>query len=760
MTELTLTLLGPFRATIQGIPVVALRHQKVRALLAYLIVEGSRPHSREDLAAWLWPDVLPARALGNLRSLLCDIRQVFNGLESVEPVLLIDRNEVQFNRKADCWVDAVEVEGHLATGLTVDDYDFLGEARSLHPETVAHLSCAAELYRGRLLEGFFCDSAAFEQWLIVKREYFDRRMLQALQYLAAHHEAAGRYDQSIRYVRQTLGLEPWHEESHVRLMRLLALSGQRSAALAQFETCRRLLATELAVEPARATVDLYHQIRNGQLARAEVAHHCAWPTATQTELSPGCRAAARCFDASGALLARRSELARLQRACAATLAGQGQAMFVTGTSGSGKSRLAEEIAHLALKMHPAALVAWGACDQYAGVGICFQPFFESLHMLLGDNLSTRPEALSDEDHAARRRSALPHLLAALAVEGPDLLGLLHVEKHLDASSHSLPPQPSNLALPNHLEGPVARTEFARETWRTEQSIVIDQVTQVLRAVSRHLPLVLVLDSLQWADTSTISLLFHLSHNLRSHRIFVLGLSRPVAADRTLCNALHPRERHPLETVICELQRDLGDVVIDLDQSDGQALVDRLLDTEPNRLGADCRTALCRATAGNPLLTIELLQANIELGHVVRESDGLWTATTALQLSPLPARIQAVMAEWIEDLPDEWQDILSAASEQGDEFAAEVVAQALGQDPAAVVCCLSGPLAREYRLVVPLAVEHMGNRLLSHYRFRCGLVRAYLQGTLDLAQHTYLTNAVREACAALEVPASSGLLVST
>ena len=48
-------------------------------------------------------------------------------------------------------------------------------------------------------------------------------------------------------------------------MRLLALSGRRSEALAQYETCRRVLAEELDVTPAVETTRLYERIRDGEL---------------------------------------------------------------------------------------------------------------------------------------------------------------------------------------------------------------------------------------------------------------------------------------------------------------------------------------------------------------------------------------------------------------------------------------------------------------------------------------------------------------
>ena len=57
-----------------------------------------------------------------------------------------------------------------------------------------------------------------------------------------------------------LELEPLHEEAHRALMWFLATGGQRSAALAQFETCRYVLREELGVEPSAATLALRDEI--------------------------------------------------------------------------------------------------------------------------------------------------------------------------------------------------------------------------------------------------------------------------------------------------------------------------------------------------------------------------------------------------------------------------------------------------------------------------------------------------------------------
>ena len=75
--------------------------------------------------------------------------------------------------------------------------------------------------------------------------------------------AAGREDEGIGAARRLLALEPWREEVHRQLMVLLARGGQRSAALKQFEVCRRVLAEELQTEPDVATVALAARLRAG-----------------------------------------------------------------------------------------------------------------------------------------------------------------------------------------------------------------------------------------------------------------------------------------------------------------------------------------------------------------------------------------------------------------------------------------------------------------------------------------------------------------
>ena len=257
MPRLSLSLLGGFQAAVKGEPITGFRSAKVRALLAYLAVEADRPHPRETLAGLLWPDHPEPSARRNLRRALAALRQVIGDAGASPPHLLVTRDSIQFNAASDHWLDERAFETLLETGL---------RGRS----GVDQLEEAARLYRGAFLEGFSLrDSAAYEGWTVLTREHLQRQAVAALDRLAQEYERRGEPEQACDFARRQLELEPWREEGHRRLMRVLALCGQRGAALAQYEACHRALAVELEVEPEDETTALYERIRDGTLTSTE-----------------------------------------------------------------------------------------------------------------------------------------------------------------------------------------------------------------------------------------------------------------------------------------------------------------------------------------------------------------------------------------------------------------------------------------------------------------------------------------------------------
>ena len=99
----------------------------------------------------------------------------------------------------------------------------------------ARLQEAAALYRGDFLQGFSLDdSQPFDEWLVLQRESLRRAALEVFSLLATYHAGAD-YAPALQYTYRQLELEPWDEELHRQAMGLLAVTGRRSAALAQYQ---------------------------------------------------------------------------------------------------------------------------------------------------------------------------------------------------------------------------------------------------------------------------------------------------------------------------------------------------------------------------------------------------------------------------------------------------------------------------------------------------------------------------------------------
>jgi predicted ATPase/DNA-binding SARP family transcriptional activator len=302
--ELRLTLLAGLRLARGEAPLTGLR--KELALLCYLAVTG-RPHSRAELAGLLWADMPDAQAAGNLRKALSNLNDIAG------PHLSITRQEVAFNRAGPYWLDVERFASRVQTGLPDDDPAAWREA--------------VGLYRGDFLQGFYVrDAPAFEDWMLQEREQLRGLAVRALQRLADYEAAHRDYAAALEHTRRWLALEPWREEAHRQLMTLLARSRQRSAALAQYEICRRVLRDELGVEPAPETAALAEHIRLDDLAPPN--NLPAMPTA---------------------IVGRQPELAQIARYLDRP---ECRLLTLVGLSGMGKTRLALEAARRQIDRFP------------------------------------------------------------------------------------------------------------------------------------------------------------------------------------------------------------------------------------------------------------------------------------------------------------------------------------------------------------------------------------------------------------------------
>jgi DNA-binding SARP family transcriptional activator len=279
MARLTLSLLGPLQVALDDQPVTGLAYAKVRALLAYLAVEA-RPHGRDALAELLWPSQPAAAARRSLRVALATLRQALGDPTAPIPFLISTRESVQVNPASAITLDLTTFMDLL--GASQLHFHPMG---ALCPECAARLTQAATLYRGGFLERLVVrGSVAWEEWVMLLHERLHCSALEALAALMAYHEGRNEDDLARQYAWRMLALEGWDEAAHRCLMRVLARRGQRNAALAQYERCRRVLADELGIEPSEETTALYEQLR-AKAPAATVAR--AWAAGRLVPLSQG-----------------------------------------------------------------------------------------------------------------------------------------------------------------------------------------------------------------------------------------------------------------------------------------------------------------------------------------------------------------------------------------------------------------------------------------------------------------------------------------
>lgn len=205
------------------------------ALLALLAISGARGLSREKIASLLWPDSNEERARNSLSQALTALRR-----DVPEGELVVGAAELRLN-PALITSDVAEFEHFLSAG---------------EPER------AVELYQGPFLDGFFVkDAATFERWTDEHRRRLHELYSAAVERLA--RQSVERHDTvaAVRWWRRLAALEPASARATAGLMRALAATGDRAAALQHYRVHEALLRQEFGVEPEPDVAALAQRLR-------------------------------------------------------------------------------------------------------------------------------------------------------------------------------------------------------------------------------------------------------------------------------------------------------------------------------------------------------------------------------------------------------------------------------------------------------------------------------------------------------------------
>lgn len=627
MGRLRIRLFGGFEVSCGDQLITGFESQKVRALFAYLIMNRDTTHGRDRLAGLLWPEQDDDTARRNLRQVVYNLRTVLAGRDTPAPPVSTTRQSVQFNSETDYWLDVEAFEDAVHQSLSVAGVD---------PH---YLAGAAKLYRGDFLDGFFVDSPAFEHWLLYEQERLRELAIQALRRLVDHYLDNGAYRLGIRYAGRLLEIDPLFEEAHRDLMRLYALSGRRSQAIAQYRKCRNLLRTELGVEPLEETTALY------QAMLAE-----EWPVRSLSSEEAGAPRIP--------LVGREKAYTRLERSWEAARAGRGWLTLVEGPAGIGKTRLVEDFIRGATARTD-TIVVRGRCYDLAPQ-VAYQPIAEALRRAIAGRAPFAQQGLSNM--SLETVTDLTRIVPELRALRPDL------------------PKPDSLAEP--------------ETRERLFDVVVEFLKSLVQPAEPGQAvrsLILFLDNLQWADRPSLALLQHLVQRLAREPIWIVaayGLEE-----------LEPN--HSWLLVRQQLSRDGAIDRVALDRLSSSAIRQIASSLVDEGHAGDLAEFLDRESAGLPFTVTQLIHYLCDEGVLVPQDDNGWALAGPLPslAMPTPENLHDLILWRVTQLPTSARRLLTLAAVAGPQFDVQLLQKAEGEHMAVVEAGID--ICSKRRLIRPV-----------------------------------------------------------
>ena len=335
------------------------------------------------------------------------------------------------------------------------------------------------------------------------------------------------------------------------------------------------------------------------------------------------------------LVGRSRELGQGREALEALRAGRGGVLVVAGDAGIGKTRLLNELRELAEREGSSWLE--GRCVSY-GESLPYWPFRD---LLRGEWIGAAPEEPELRVRVGLRRR-LDQLFGDRAHElYPYLGGLLEV-----ALEHEAEARTSQLS-PEALQ------------WRT-----FEVVGQLFARLAESAPLVLALEDLHWADSTSVLLL---------EQLLSLAEEAPVL----LVLSLRPERDHPSWSLREHAGREFPHLLREIDlgplgDADGELLAALVA---PATLPAELERRVLEAADGNPFFLEELVRSLADVGALVRTDDG-WRFDHAVEVEVPPTVEKAILAR-LDRLSAPARDLATAASALGRTFLLQLLEGVLG-----------------------------------------------------------------------------------
>jgi ABC-type oligopeptide transport system substrate-binding subunit/class 3 adenylate cyclase len=358
----------------------------------------------------------------------------------------------------------------------------------------------------------------------------------------------------------------------------------------------------------------------------------AWPVAG---LQAGPRRQRGVPGVEARLVGRARELGTAREALDGVQAGRGGVLFVSGDPGIGKSRLLVELRAAAED----AGVRWleGRCVSY-GESLPYWPF--------RDLLRTEWIGAGADEAELRVRVGLRRRLEQLFAGGADEL-YPYLGSLLD------------LALEREAEARTAQLSPEALQWRT-----FEVVGQLFARIAEEAPLVVSVEDLHWADSTSVLLLEQLLGLAEESAVLFVITLRPERDHAAWGLREHAAREFPHLLQGIELGP-LGD-------ADGELLAALV---GAGTLPAEIERRVLQTAEGNPFFLEELVRSLIDAGALARTDEG-WRFDHEAEIE-VPQTVEKVILARLDRLSPESHEVVTAASALGRRFALPLLEGVLG-----------------------------------------------------------------------------------
>ena len=274
-----------------------------------------------------------------------------------------------------------------------------------------------------------------------------------------------------------------------------------------------------------------------------------------------------------------------------------------------------------------------------------------------------------------------------------------------------------------------------------------------RRLAENKTLIIFIDDLQWADASSLNLLFALSKSIRADpfKIMLIATYRP---DEVKIGRLKTTEhgdvvtiRHPFADKLNELrnytkkeshisENDNWLLEIELHEFKFEELIVLINNSFPNNVfNDDFYRDIFKLTNGQPLFLIETLDLLSRDNNILKNESGRYELNE-FDLKELPVSVNAVLNEKIERLDENLKKILAYASISGEKFIIQEFDKILKIDEFELFDFLE-ILNRKYDLLTEEDGITLNGEFLDSYRFSQTLVHRVIYDSMDKSRRRLL-----------------------